>query len=94
MLDGITHGTPEWSHRGPHLITCASNSCKVQLPHQLQRKSRMGPNRGVPIEHTPLHLDELQRTAAGRAPFVCETKRAAPTAIEAAQVGRGRSREA
>lgn len=90
MLDGITHGTPEWSH----LITCASNGCEVQLPHQLWRQSRMGPNRGVPTERTPIHPAERQRAAVGRAPFVCETKRAAPTATEAAQVGRGRSREA
>lgn len=89
MPDGIAHSTPEWSHRGSHLITCACNGCEVQLPHQLGRESRTGPNRGVPAEHTPFHPAERQRAAAGREPFLRETKRAAPTAIEAAQVVRG-----
>lgn len=90
MPDGIGHGPPEWSH----LITCASNGCKVQVPHQLGRESRAGPDRGVPIEHTPFHPTERQRAAVGRAAFLCETKRAAPTAVEVAQAVRGRSGEA
>lgn len=56
--------------------TCASasNDYKVQLPPQLGRESRAGPDRGVPIEHTPFHPAEPQRAAAGRAPFLRETK--------------------